>query len=114
MIEAQCLQVEWCLEQTNHYSNAADVYWRDTFFTSIHSLQGLNLEKHILKLLNSTCLSIWNTYREFSVSDSDRRYKFHWYQEHGICFNALKSIWSFCNRLGQYGDSGLQRLDLFN
>lgn len=53
MIETQCLQVEWCLEQTNHYSNAADVYGRGTFFTSIHSLQGLNLEKRILKLLNS-------------------------------------------------------------
>lgn len=26
MIEAQCLQVEWCLEQTNRYSNAADVH----------------------------------------------------------------------------------------
>lgn len=26
MIEAQCLHVEWCLEQTSHYSNAADVH----------------------------------------------------------------------------------------
>lgn len=72
MIEAQCLQVEWCLEQTNHSSNATDVHWRGTFFYSIHSLQRIYLEKHILKLLNSTCLSIWNTYREFSMSETDR------------------------------------------
>lgn len=49
-------------------------------------------KKHILKLLNSTCLSMWSTQREFSVSDSDRREKFHWYLEHDICFNALKRI----------------------
>lgn len=90
------------------------VYAEEVFFTSIHSLQGLNLEKHILKPLNSTCLSIWNTCREFSVSDNGARRKLYWYLEHGICFNALKSIWNFYNRLDQYGYSGLQSLDLLN